>query len=159
MAQMGSAGTPRRQEVPRERRVQPGHSRGDYLVLAKALQKFFDNAKDGYNNDADQTTRDDDQQDLKVFFRPWRDVAGKAKVDVVQEIFRFRRSTTTPQLRLSAGRCRPTWTRSPPRPMVSLSAAGTTKKLYKSEAIDSFDDRYLPCVYETVKEADKAVAE
>ena len=43
--------------------------------------------------------------------------------------------------------------------MVSSSAAGATEKLYKSEAIESVDNKYLLCVYESVEEADKAFAE
>ena len=36
---------------------------------------------------------------------------------------------------------------------------GTAEKLYKSEAIDSFGNKYLLGVYETVKEAEKAFDE
>ena len=36
---------------------------------------------------------------------------------------------------------------------------GTAEKLYKSEAIDSFGNKYLLGVFETVKEAEKAFDE
>jgi len=97
---------------------------------------------------------------LKAFFRSQKDSPGKTKADVVKEIFKVMpkfSDTPLPPLdeemlsdlaKIPAkldGEFKHNW--------------GTAEKLYKSEAIDSFGNKYLLGVFETVAEAEKAFDE
>ncbi|CAE7328019.1 tdp2 [Symbiodinium natans] len=99
-------------------------------------------------------------EDLKAFFRSQKKVAGKTKADIVKEIFKVMpKYSDTPMPPLDEemladlakipavleGEFKHNW--------------GTAEKLYKSEAIDSFGNKYLLGVFETVKEAEKAFDE
>mmetsp|Transcript_56995 Transcript_56995/g.135914 ORF Transcript_56995/g.135914 Transcript_56995/m.135914 type:complete len:439 (-) Transcript_56995:73-1389(-) len=94
---------------------------------------------------------------LKKFFRSQKEMPGKTKADIVKQIWK--------EL--------PKWSDSPVPPLDEEMLAdlakepasvegefkhnwGTAEKLYKSEAIDSFGNRYLLGVFEDTKDAEKA---
>ena len=114
------------------------------------LTKKYVNARDEVEKET---------QDLKTFFRSQKDRPGKTKADILKEIWaELPKHTDRPvppldeemlaELAVHAavdkdiGEFKHNW--------------GTADKLYKSEAIDSFGEKYLLGVFETPQEAQKA---
>jgi hypothetical protein len=98
-------------------------------------------------------------EDLKTFFRSQKDMPGKTKADILKEIWAelpkytekplpplddeiLAELAADPAVNKDIGEFKHSW--------------GTADMLYKSEAIDSFGEKYLLGVFETKEEANKA---
>jgi hypothetical protein len=120
-------------------------------IFAKVIQELTSK----YNSAKDEVEKD--TQELKQFFRSQTEMPGKTKADILKGIWaELPKHTKKPVPPLDeemlaelaqepasiAGEFKHNW--------------GTADKLYKSEAIDSFGQRYLLGVFETREEANKA---
>merc|ERR1719410_61446 len=122
-----------------------------FAGITKVLTDKYISARDEVQKDADT---------MKDFFRSQKEMPGKTKADVLKEIWaelpKYSDKPVPPlddemlaelgeEPAIIEGEFKHSW--------------GTADKLYKSEAIDAFGQKYLLGVFETKAEAEKAFAE
>jgi len=128
--------------------------KGEYLEQKDALGLIYDTVTT-YEQARDAVAKD--SKDLKEFFRSQSPMPGKTKADVLKEIWA--------ELPKATGKAVPPLDEEMLAELQKIPAVvegeyrhswGTADKLYKSEAIDSFGQKYLLGVFENIEDCHKA---